>query len=58
MPNGVLLRVGLIQERIGWLNDVYHALVGVMVPTIWKTYPYHLLFKFYKRFIHNINLIL
>lgn len=38
--NGVLTRVGLIQDRIGWLNDVRYALVGVMIPTIWKTYPF------------------
>ena len=38
--NSVLLRLGLVDERIGWLTDVQYALIGVVIPTAWKTYPF------------------
>ena len=38
--NSVLLRLGIIDERIGWLTDVQYALIGVVIPTAWKTYPF------------------
>ena len=38
--NSVLLRLGIIEDRIGWLTDVHYAMAGVVMPTVWKTYPF------------------
>lgn len=38
--NAVLLWTGLIEKRIGWLTTVNYAMTGVLIPTIWKTYPF------------------
>ena len=38
--NAVLLWTGIIERRIGWLTDVNFAMIGVLIPTIWKTYPF------------------
>jgi len=38
--NAVLLWTGVIDKRIGWLTDVNYAMAGVLMPTIWKTYPF------------------
>ena len=38
--NAVLLWTGVIDRRIGWLTDVNYAMAGVLMPTIWKTYPF------------------
>ncbi len=38
--NAILLWTGLIEKRIGWLTTVNYAMAGVLIPTIWKTYPF------------------
>lgn len=38
--NAVLLWTGIIDKRIGWLTDINYAMAGVLMPTIWKTYPF------------------
>lgn len=38
--NALLLDLGVIDERIGWLTSVRYAMFGVLLPTIWKTFPF------------------
>ncbi len=38
--NAILLWTGIIDKRVGWLTDVNYAMIGVLMPTIWKTYPF------------------
>lgn len=38
--NAILLWTGVVEKRIGWLTDVNYAMTGVVLPTIWKTYPF------------------
>ena len=39
VANRIALASGLVQEPIGWLTDPNIALIGVLLPTIWKTFP-------------------
>ncbi|WP_271982850.1 carbohydrate ABC transporter permease [Pseudoclavibacter terrae] len=38
--NAVLRHLGLIQENIAWLADPDSAMLAVIIPTIWKYYPF------------------
>jgi len=38
--NDILLRVGLIKARMGWLRDPSVAMFSVIVTTIWKEFPF------------------
>jgi multiple sugar transport system permease protein len=38
--NAVLVNLGIIPQQIGWLSDVKFAMTGVVMPTVWKTYPF------------------
>lgn len=38
--NSILRRIGLISENIGWFVDADTAMFSVIVPTIWKYYPF------------------
>lgn len=39
VANRIALSTGLVPEQIGWLTDPNIALIGVLLPTIWKTFP-------------------
>lgn len=38
--NAGLVDSGVINERIGWLTDVKWAMTGVLMPTVWKMFPF------------------
>jgi multiple sugar transport system permease protein len=38
--NHLLRSAGLIQENVAWLADSRTAMVGVIIPTVWKFYPF------------------
>jgi multiple sugar transport system permease protein len=38
--NDILLRLGIISEKIGWLNHPGFAMFSVLVTTIWKEFPF------------------
>lgn len=38
--NSLLRRAGLIEQNIAWLADSDHAMVAVILPTVWKYYPF------------------
>lgn len=39
VANRIVLATALTDEPIGWLTDPKIALIGVLLPTIWKTFP-------------------
>lgn len=38
--NYILVSLGIVQENIGWLASTNTAMVAVILPTVWKTYPF------------------
>lgn len=39
VANFLLQESGLVNERIGWLTSPNYAMIGVLLPTIYKTFP-------------------
>lgn len=38
--NAILRNVGIISENIAWLADPDSAMIAVIIPTVWKYYPF------------------
>lgn len=38
--NDILLRLGIISEKVGWLADPAFAMFSVLVTTVWKEFPF------------------
>jgi len=38
--NDILLRLGFITEKVGWLADPAFAMFSVLVTTVWKEFPF------------------
>ena len=38
--NSILRNIGIISENVAWLVDSHTAMISVIIPTIWKYYPF------------------
>lgn len=38
--NYILVSLGIVQENVAWLASTNTAMVAVILPTVWKTYPF------------------